>query len=124
MENSPLRFIEDFDIISILNELVPKSKEKFSREFHTKLYNDKLNNNINFFSKIHIDDIFWKITQKRLLNNNVSFMRPIYPFYSCPITKELDVKHAINIYEEYIEDTQCIKDKIFILTINLNLHRD
>ena len=103
MEKSPLRFIKDFDIILTLNELVPKSRENFTREFYTTLYKDKLNNNINFFSKIHIDDTFWKINQKYLLNKS-SFMRPIFPFYNCSITKVVDVKHAISVYEEYSED--------------------
>ena len=103
METSPLRFLKDFDLITILNEQVPKSREKFAREFHSNLYKDKLNNNGNYFYKVHIDDTFWKMTKKRNLSENVSFMRSIYPFYNCPITKQLDVEHAIRIYEEYNE---------------------
>ena len=101
MEKSPLRFLKDFDIITILNEEVPKSREKFAREFHSNLYRDKLNNNHNYFSKIHIDDTFWKMTMKRMLSENVSFMSSVYPFYNCPDTNTLDVNHAIQTYEEY-----------------------
>ena len=103
MENSPLRFLKDNDVIIMINEEVPKSRERLSREFHINMYNDKLNNNLNYFFKIHIDNTFWKMTQKRILSDNVSFMRSIYPFYNCPETNKLDVNHAINIYEDYSE---------------------
>ena len=103
MENSPLRFLKDNDVITMINEEVPKSRERLSREFHLNMYNNKLNNNLNYFLKVHIDNTFWKMTQKRNLSENVSFMRSIYPFYNCPITKQLDVEHAIRIYEEYNE---------------------
>ena len=104
MDNSPLRFLKDYDIITVLNEEVPKSREKFAREFHSNLHNNKLNNNDNYFFKIHIDNTFWKMTQKRILNEKVQFMTPVYPFYNCPISNELDVNHAIRIYEEYLDN--------------------
>ena len=47
MEKSPLRFLKDFDIITILNEEVPKSRERLSREFHSNLYKNKLKKMIN-----------------------------------------------------------------------------
>ena len=103
MENSPLRFLKDYDVITILNELVPKSRERFAREFYLKLYMNKLNNNDNYFLKLDIDQTFWKMTQKRKLNEKVSFLTPVYPFYNCPISNQLDVNHAIRIYEEYLE---------------------
>jgi hypothetical protein len=101
METSSLRFLKDYDIITILNEEVPKSREKFAIEFHSNLYNNKLNNNDNYFFKIHIDNTFWKINEKRVLSMNVSFIQPCYPFYTCPITKKLYVNHAIKVYEGY-----------------------
>ena len=103
MENSPLRFLKDNDVIIMINEEVPKSRERLSREFYSNLYNDKLNNNLNYFLKVHIDNTFWKMTQKRDLSENVSFMQSIYPFYNCPETNKLDVNHAVNIYEDYSE---------------------
>ena len=103
MENSPLRFLKDNDVIIMINEEVPKSRERLSREFHSNLYNNKLNNNLNYFFKVHIDNTFWKMTQKRNLSENVSFMLSIYPFYNCPVTNKLDVNHAVNIYEDYSE---------------------
>ena len=80
METSPLRFLKDYDLITILNEEVPKSRERFAREFHLNLHKDKLNNNYNYFYKVHIDNTFWKMTKKRMLSEKVSFMRSIYPF--------------------------------------------
>ncbi len=103
METSSLRFLKDFDLITTLNKEVPKSRAKFAREFHINMYKDKLHKNHNYFSKIHLDDTFWKINEKRVISMNVSFMQPSYPFYNCPITKQLDVDHAIRIYEEYNE---------------------
>ena len=103
MENSPLRFLKDNDVIIIINDEVPKSIQRLSREFHLNLYNDKLNNNLNYFLKVHIDNTFWKINEKRVLSMNVSFIQPSYPFYTCPITKKLDVNHAIKVYEGYYE---------------------
>ena len=38
MENSPLRFLKDNDVITMINEEVPKSRERLSREFHSNLY--------------------------------------------------------------------------------------
>ena len=64
---------------------------------------NKLNNNDNYFLKLDIDQTFWKMTQKRILNENVSFLTHVYPFYNCPISNQLDVNHAIRIYEEYYE---------------------
>ena len=103
MENSPLRFLKDNDVIIMINEEVPKSKERLSREFHSYLYKNKLNNNLNYFFKVHIDNTFWKMTQKRDLIDNVSFIQPSYPFYCCPDTNKLDVNHAVNICEDYSE---------------------
>lgn len=103
MENSPLRFLKDNDVIIMINEEVPKSRERLSREFHSYLYNDKLNNNLNYFFKVHIDNTFWKINEKRIQSMNVSFIQHSYPFYTCPITKKLDVNHAIKVYEGYNE---------------------
>ena len=101
MENSPLRFLKDNDVIIMINEEVPKSRERFALVFHLNLYNNKLNNNLNYFLKVHIDNTFWKINEKRVLSMNVSFIQPSYPFYTCPITKKLDVNHAIKVYEGY-----------------------
>ena len=67
MENSPLRFLKDNDVIIMINEEVPKSRERLSREFYSNLYKNKLNNNLNYFFKVHIDNTFWKMTQKRNL---------------------------------------------------------
>ena len=103
MENSPLRVLKDNDVIIMINEEVPKSRERLSREFHCNLYKNKLNNNLNYFFKVHIDNTFWKMTQKRDLIHNVSFIQPSYPFYNCLETNKLDVNHAINIYEDYNE---------------------
>ena len=103
METSPLRFLKDFDLITILNKEVSKSRERIARQFHLNLYKDKLDNNGNYFFKVHIDNTFWKITQKRILNEHVSFLPPVYPFYNCPISNQLVVEHAIRIYEEYNE---------------------
>ena len=100
MENSSLIFLKDNDIITIINEEVPKSRTKFAREFHINMYKDKLHKNYNYFLKIHLDDRFWKINEKRIQSMNVSFIQHSYPFYTCPITK-LDVNHAIKVYEEY-----------------------
>jgi len=99
MENSPLRFLKDNDVIIMINEEVSKSRERLSREFHINMYKDRLHKNNNYFLKIHLDDRFWKINEKRVLSMNVSFIQPSYPFYTCPITKKLDVNHAIKVYE-------------------------
>ena len=103
MENSSLRFLKDYDVIEILNKEVPKSREKFAREFHLNLYNDYLNNNDNYYNKIYIDNTLSKMTQTRILNEKVSLVESIYPFYQCPITKTLKVSHAIETYEEYLD---------------------
>ena len=99
MENSPLRFLKDNDIITIINKEVPKSRTKFARKFYINMYKDRLYKNYNYYLKIHLDDRFWKINEKRVLSMNVSFIQPSYPFYTCPITKKLDVNHAIKVYE-------------------------
>ena len=101
METSPLIYLRDFDLITILNKEVSKSRAEFAREFHSNLYKDKLYRNRNYYLKIHLDDTFWKINEKRVLSMNVSFIQPSYPFYTCPITKKLDVNHAIKVYEGY-----------------------
>ena len=103
MENSSLRFLKDYDVIEILNKEVPKSREKFAREFHLNLYNDYLNNNDNYYNKIYIDNTLSKMTQTRILNEKVSSVESIYPFYQCPIAKTLKVSHAIETYEEYLD---------------------
>ena len=100
MENSPLRFLKDYDIIIILNNLVPKSKQEMAKKYHMDLYYNRLFNN-NYFSKLHVDNTFWKINEKRNLSKYVSIIQPEYPFYNNLITKKLDVKHAIRIYEKY-----------------------
>ena len=101
MENSPLRFLKDNDIITFINKEVHKSRTKFARKFHINMYKDRLYKNYNYYLKIHLDDRFWKINEKRVLSMNVSFIQPSYPFYTCPITKKLDVNHAIKVYEGY-----------------------
>ena len=101
METSPLIYLRDFDLITILNKEVLKSRTKFAREFHLNLFKDKLYKNRNYYFKIHLDDTFWKINEKRIISMNVSFIQPSYPFYTCPITKKLDVNHAIKVYEGY-----------------------
>lgn len=41
MENSPLRFLKDNDIITIINEEVPKSRKKMDIKYHMNRYNNK-----------------------------------------------------------------------------------
>ena len=42
MEKSPLRFLKDYDVITMINEEVPKSKNKLARIFHMGRYKDRL----------------------------------------------------------------------------------
>ena len=105
MERTPLRFLKDFDIITMINEEVPKSKRKFTRIFHENLYKDRLNNNYNFFEKILIDDTFWKINRQRIENIDVSMIPPEYPFINNS-DKSINVKHAIQVYQKYLYENE------------------
>ena len=96
MNNSPLRYLNDYDIISILNEIVPK---KYNFEYHKNRFknkNTKYNLNCGNYSKIN--SIFQNINIIRLKCKNVSFIQPVFPFYYRGNT--FCVKHAVNIYEK------------------------
>ena len=98
MNNSPLRFLKDYDIITILNELVPKSRIKYNINYHNNLYNNR-NKYDNYMNKLIINSVFLNIMKKRELCRNVSFISPIYPFYN---NGGFKVDHSINIYEGYL----------------------
>ena len=105
MERSPLRYLKDFDIITMINEEVPKSKRKFARIFHENLYKDKLNNNYNFFEKILIDDIFFWINIQRIRNVRIAIIPPEYPFINNS-DKSINVKHAIRLFHKYLIESE------------------
>ena len=105
MERSPLRFLKDFDIITMINEEVPKSKRKFARIFHENLYKDRLNNNYNFFEKILIDNTFFCIDRQRVRNTQVAMIPPEFPFINNS-DKSINVKHAIQIYHKYLYENE------------------
>ena len=105
MEHSPLCYLKDFDVITMINEEIPKSKQKLARIFHENLYKDKLNNNNNFFDKILIDDTFWKINRQRVENIDVSMIPPEFPFIN-NADNSINVKHAIQVYQKYLLDVE------------------
>ena len=61
MENSPLRFLKDNDVIRMINEEVRLKKEGINRSFYIELYKNRHNKNINLENKNIIDDLFWRI---------------------------------------------------------------
>ena len=105
MENSPLRFLKDYDIITIINNEVINSKRKLARIFHTNAYKDRIHNNYNFFEKILIDDTFWRINRERIKNRHVAIIPPEFPFINNS-NYSINVKHAIRIFQEYLLEVE------------------
>tara|TARA_B100000035_G_C20826501_1_gene476684 strand:- start:92 stop:394 length:303 start_codon:yes stop_codon:yes gene_type:complete len=97
MEHSPFLLYLDYDIFELINQEVIKSKNRLTKEYYYNLYINRLYKNDNFFKKIKVDLIFQKITKKRNLTRNVSFVQPLYPFYFK--NKILNVKNAIKTCE-------------------------
>ena len=93
MEKSYLIFLKDYDIITLLNEKIPKLIKQRNIDYHIQR---------NKYKNIHYKELiqtFQKLTEKRNNLKNVSFIQPIYPFYS---RNTVLVKHAIKIYEKNI----------------------
>ena len=107
MEKSPLRFLKDYDIITILNELVPKSRMKYNINYHNNLYNNR-NKYDNYMNKLIINSVFLNIMKKRELCRNLSFISPIYPFYN---NGGFKVNHAVNIYERNFTNLKYVLSK-------------
>ena len=108
MEKSPLRYLKDYDLITILNEEVPKSKYKLAKTFHMGRYKDRLYNNYNFFEKNLIDDTFWRINRQRVKQYNIS-MIPNLGLSGNFVHNEnntINVKHAIALYQEYLVESE------------------
>tara|TARA_B100000035_G_C20956954_1_gene534645 strand:+ start:27 stop:428 length:402 start_codon:yes stop_codon:yes gene_type:complete len=105
MENSPLRFLKDFDIITMINKEVVNSKRKLAMIFHTNAYKDRIHNNYNFFEKILIDDTFWRINLERITNKDVAIIPPEFPFINNR-NKTINVKHAIRVFQKHLLEVE------------------
>ena len=101
MEKSPLRFLKDYDIITMINNEVIISKRKLAKIFHTNSYKDRINNNYNFFEKIFIDDTFWKINRERIKNRHVAIIPAEFPFINNS-DNSINVQHAIRVFQKYL----------------------
>tara|TARA_A100001015_G_C14653329_1_gene580090 strand:+ start:129 stop:464 length:336 start_codon:yes stop_codon:yes gene_type:complete len=101
MEKSPLRFLKDYDIITMINNEVISSKRKLTRIFHINTYKDRIHNNNNLFKKILIDDTFWRINKERIKNKHVVIIPPEFPFINNS-DNSINVKHAIRIFQKYL----------------------
>ena len=100
MENSPLRFLKDNDIITIINKEVPKSRKKIDIKYHINRYNNKeYNLSKKYFEEMN--KVFKYMTIMRNNNIRVSFIQPIYPFHSNIQTNILNVKYSIKKYEDF-----------------------
>ena len=105
MENSPLRFLKDFDVITMINNEVINSKRKLAMIFHTNAYKDRIHNNYNFFEKILIDDTFWRINRERIKNKDVAIIPPEFPFINNR-NKTINVKHAIRVFQKHLLEVE------------------
>lgn len=105
MENSPLRFLKDFDVITMINKEVINSKRKLAEIFHKNLYKDRIHNNYNFFEKILIDDTFWRINRERIANKDVAIIPPEFPFINNR-DKTINVKHAIRVFQKQLLEVE------------------
>ena len=114
MEKSPLRFLKDYDVITMINEEVPKSKNKLARIFHMGRYKDRLDNNYNFFDKILIDDTFWKINRQRVKQAHISIVPNLCSKGNFVRNENntINVKHAIELYQEYLIETEYERNNI------------
>tara|TARA_B100001027_G_scaffold206077_1_gene169368 strand:+ start:427 stop:741 length:315 start_codon:yes stop_codon:yes gene_type:complete len=100
MENSPLRFLKDNDIITIINEEVPKSRKKMDIKYHMNRYNNKeYNLSKKYFEEMN--KVFKYMTIIRNNNIRVSFIQPIFPFHCNVQTNILNVKYSIKRYEDF-----------------------
>lgn len=100
MENSPLRFLKDNDVITIINEEVPKSRKKMDIKYHMNRYNNKeYNLSKKYFEEIN--KVFKYMTIIRNNNIKVSFIQPIFPFHCNVKTNILNVKYSIKRYEDF-----------------------
>ena len=98
LENSPLKYLKDNDVILMLLEYV-ENTHKYSKIYHINLHKRLHLNNLNFKKKCEIDKTFGCIYQAHLNNKMVSLIPSSYPFYQNWYSGWLDVKHAVKVYE-------------------------
>ena len=101
MENSPLRFLKDNDVIQKLNDEVDKSKKKFTLIYHINLYENRLSN-INYNSKDIIDDLIWRINKLTTREDD-----SIYSYHN-PIKKNIHVQGYVNMLEDFLLETMSL----------------
>ena len=90
-----LRYLNDYDIIQLLNEKVPILIKQKNIEYHIERYNLRENNIL----KKKLDYGFLLLSYKRKKSMNVSFLQPIYPLHYCSEKNKILVKNAIKTYE-------------------------
>lgn len=98
LENSPLKYLKDNDVILLLLEYV-ENTHKYTKIYHINLHKRLHLSNLNLKKKCEIDKTFGWIYQAHLNNKMVSLIPSAYPFYRNPKTNTLNIKHATKIYE-------------------------
>lgn len=101
LENSPLKYLKDNDVILLLLEYV-ENTSKYARIYHLKRNRRLHIDNKNLIFKYTIDNTFKFIyEQLQPTVKMVALIPSAYPFYRNPESNTINVKHAIQIYEKY-----------------------